>query len=47
MINMLGSFSQLEREIIQGADKAGISASRANGLKDGGKHILSERGRLK
>jgi DNA invertase Pin-like site-specific DNA recombinase len=41
MMNMLGSFSQFEREIIRERTKLGLARARANGRKGGGKHILS------
>jgi DNA invertase Pin-like site-specific DNA recombinase len=41
-MNMLGSFSQFEREIIRERTKLGLARARANGHKGGGKHILSE-----
>lgn len=41
MMNMLGSFSQFEREMIRERTKLGLARARANGHKGGGKHILS------
>jgi DNA invertase Pin-like site-specific DNA recombinase len=45
MMNMLGSFSQFEREIIRERTKLGLARARAAGRKGGGKHILSEKRR--
>jgi DNA invertase Pin-like site-specific DNA recombinase len=42
MMNMLGSFSQFERDMIRERTKLGLARARANGHKGGGKHILSE-----
>jgi DNA invertase Pin-like site-specific DNA recombinase len=41
MMNMLGCFSQFEREIIKERTKLGLACARANGRKGGGKPILS------
>jgi DNA invertase Pin-like site-specific DNA recombinase len=41
MMNMLGSFSQFEREMIRERTKLGLARVRTNGHKGGGKHILS------
>jgi DNA invertase Pin-like site-specific DNA recombinase len=43
MMNMLGSFSQFEREIIRERTKLGLERARANGHKGGGRHILSSK----
>jgi DNA invertase Pin-like site-specific DNA recombinase len=41
MMNMLGSFSQFERDMIPERTKLGLARARAAGRKGGGKHILS------
>ena len=41
MMNMLGSFSQFEREIIRERTKLGLARARANGHKGGGQYTLS------
>ena len=41
-MNVLGSFSQFEREILRERTKLGLARARANGYKGGGKHVLSE-----
>jgi DNA invertase Pin-like site-specific DNA recombinase len=43
MMNMLGSFSQFERDMIRERTKLGLARARAAGRKGGGKHILSDR----
>jgi DNA invertase Pin-like site-specific DNA recombinase len=43
MMNMLGSFSQFERDMIRERTKLGLARARAAGRKGGGKHILSDK----
>jgi DNA invertase Pin-like site-specific DNA recombinase len=41
MMQMLGSFAEFEREIIQEGIKRGLAHARANGRIDGGRYKLS------